>query len=685
MAENPLMEDQPVKDERKTKKQLIAELEELRQKEVDRTAMETVSGSDLENRLEHLTRLAVALSREHNLGLLMENIVDSARELTRADAGFLAVVVDGGRQLGMMVVQNETLGQRLSGAAEPLNMSLPLLDDDGNQLLSSAATFVFHRNQPVNIADIYADDRFLGPRKFDEMTGYSTRSMLIVPLRDYRDSVIGVLQLVNATDPNQEEPVPFTAEDETLVTSLGSLAAVALDNTQLIRRQTEQAEQARQERAVERVRAAVMAMRGSDDLLKIVGAIMQELTHLGIDVVMCFINFVTDEEANQILSYRAIANPKKQGISWTSPELVEINDDFATLVTEFTAWDSWFEPWRQQKVSYYKMTNIYRLDEMYLEYLNNPDFDVLPHFSIESAWVMDVPFTYGTIGLWDTEHLEDHVAIVQELAEALSLGYTRFLDFQRVEEAQKKLIDELEEELQTAHDMQMGLMPTESPQIDAFDIAGSCLPANHVGGDFFQYFPQNGKLSISLADVTGHAMEAAVPVMMFSGILKSQMEIGGSVEEIFGRLNRSLHGTLDKRTFVCFTMGELDTETRTFHLANGGCPYPYHFQASIGEISELQLDAYPLAIRPDSEYQTIDIQLDAGDHIIFCSDGIIEAENGEGEIYGFEQTAETIRQGCSEDLSAEALIDHLIGAVKAFAGETPQGDDMTVVVLKVEG
>jgi len=94
----------------------------------------------------------------------------------------------------------------------------------------------------------------------------------------------------------------------------------------------------------------------------------------------------------------------------------------------------------------------------------------------------------------------------------------RFLDFQQVDEAQRQLIDELEEELQTAHDMQMRLMPTESPQIAGFDIAGRCLPANHVGGDLFQYFPQDGKLAISLADVTGHAMEAAIPMVMFSGM-----------------------------------------------------------------------------------------------------------------------------------------------------------------------
>ena len=251
--------------------------------------------------------------------------------------------------------------------------------------------------------------------------------------------------------------------------------------------------------------------------------------------------------------------------------------------------------------------------------------------------------------------------------------------------AERALMQELEEELQTAHDMQMGLMPAESPRISGFDISGRCIPANHVGGDFFQYFPiSDNRLAISLADVTGHAMEAAVPVMMFSGILDNQMEAGDSLEDLFAKLNRSLHRNLNSRTFVCFTMVELDTSTRQFRISNGGCPYPYHFQASTSEVAELQVDAYPLGVRAESTYPVIEAQLEPEDRVVFCSDGIIEAENSSGEIFGFDRTAETIRKGCQEGLSASALLDRIIGEVKAFAGETPQGDDQTVVILRVE-
>jgi len=246
-------------------------------------------------------------------------------------------------------------------------------------------------------------------------------------------------------------------------------------------------------------------------------------------------------------------------------------------------------------------------------------------------------------------------------------------------------ISALERELQTAHDMQMGLMPTESPRIQGFDISGRCLPATHVGGDFFQYFPiSDHRLAISLADVTGHAMEAAVPVMMFSGILDTQMETEDSLENIFARLNRSLHRNLDSRTFVCFTMGELDTSTRQFRLSNGGCPYPYHFQASTGKVAEIQVDAYPLGVRVEAIYPVIEMQLAPGDRVFFCSDGIIEAEDSEEEMFGFERTAETIRKGCQHDLSAPQLLDYLICEVKTFTGDTPQGDDQTVVILAVD-
>ena len=241
-----------------------------------------------------------------------------------------------------------------------------------------------------------------------------------------------------------------------------------------------------------------------------------------------------------------------------------------------------------------------------------------------------------------------------------------------------------EEELQAARQLQMSLMPTAAPDIEGFDVAGRCEMANHVGGDFFQYFEQDGRLAICLVEVAGHAMEAAASGMMFSGVLEKEMRSDASLEQLFGHLNRTLHHMLDRRTFVCFCMGTLDLTDQGLLLANAACPYPFHFRAATSEVVELQVDALPLGARVQTAYTTVEVPLKLGDYIVLCSDGIIEAANEEEQMFGFESTAAAISQGCQEGMSAEELIDRLIGAVQAFAGDTPQGDDRTCVVLRIE-
>ena len=265
------------------------------------------------------------------------------------------------------------------------------------------------------------------------------------------------------------------------------------------------------------------------------------------------------------------------------------------------------------------------------------------------------------------------------------VGMTGFLASRIIVRTRERdeLLEELKGELAAAHEMQMELMPTEHPGIEGFDIAGRCIPAADVGGDYFQYFLRNGKLLLSLADVTGRAMQAAIPVVMFSGLLKSQVELGGTVEELFSRLNRSLCGALRRHTLVCLLLGELDTASRTLRLSNGGCPYPYHFCASDGDVVELQATAYPLGIRPDTQYEVVETRLESGDCVVFCSDGIVETASAQGEQFGYERTAEAVREACAEGLSAESTIDRMFHAADLFREGAPQEDDMTCVVLRV--
>jgi len=678
-----------MKDETKTQKQLIAELAEMRQQRAVERASERIREAVLSMRSsDDLVKVVTALFREIiTLSLKPVSCVFHFLD-EEADRIVIYGVMEHPRKYGISISSFE---HALPGMSE--------IDEDiiggggGERTISQFRSDL--PSIPADFVERWRAGKVWSHKEVASAQHYKDALRAYPELRGHpfftEDGIVTHVSFPYGTVAIKQEASEHAEEHVVVVQTLTEALSLGYLRFLDFQRLEEQTEQARRERAVERVRAEAMAMRSSDDLLKVVAAMFQEMLHLHIEIWGCNICFV-DEKADQVIGYYAQVNPKKFGIPWTSPRppWVEFDEEVAVrkniyAFSYFASLDV-LEGWHEKKVWSFKCIHTEETLKHDIELMGGGRLS--PSFLQEylGEWIaINVPFEYGFVGFREREYHEDHVTIVQELTDALSLGYLRFLDFQKVDEAQRQLIDELEEELQTAHDMQMRLMPTESPQVEGFDIAGRCLPANHVGGDLFQYFPLDGKLAVSMADVTGHAMEAAIPVVMFSGILESQIEIESSLEELFNRLNRTLHKTLmDSRTFVCFTMGELNIVNRFFRLSNGGCPYPFHFKAASKEIIELQVDAYPLGVRSDTSYQAIEVQLQTGDYIVFFSDGIIEAANETEEIFGFERTAERIRKGCTEDLTAEALIEQTIAEVKTFSGETPQIDDMTMVVLRVE-
>lgn len=240
----------------------------------------------------------------------------------------------------------------------------------------------------------------------------------------------------------------------------------------------------------------------------------------------------------------------------------------------------------------------------------------------------------------------------------------------------------LEDELQTAHDLQMRLMPQENPNVTGFDIVGGCIPATEVGGDFYQYFKvTEERLVIALADATGHGMQAAIPTMVFAGLLDTQVGYSSTAEELMPLLNRALYRVLEPRTFICLSICEIDLLNGRLRLSNGGCPYPFVYRASTMQVTEVDLSALPLGVRAESTYQVEEVELAPGDMVVMCSDGIIEAANSVGELYGFERVAEAISHAGKRNMDAQGLIDHLFADVEEFALTEERTDDQTVVVM----
>jgi HD-GYP domain-containing protein (c-di-GMP phosphodiesterase class II) len=195
-------------------------------------------GNDLLHRLKELNKIGVALSQQRDVHALLETILEAAQRLTRADAGTLYLYDSERRMLRFELVRNHSLGLAMGGTSGvPVNFEpIPLYDDSGQPNHAMVVSHAVLARETINIADAYeaVGFDFSGTRRFDASTGYRSQSFLTVPMHDHQDDVIGVLQLINAKALSNADSVPFPREDQQLLESLASQAAIALTNRRLI-------------------------------------------------------------------------------------------------------------------------------------------------------------------------------------------------------------------------------------------------------------------------------------------------------------------------------------------------------------------------------------------------------------------------------------------------------------------
>lgn len=188
-------------------------------------------------RLERLNKIGVGLSAEKDHHRLLGMILTGAKEIAGADGGTLYLLHDD-RRLHFELVMTDSLGVTLDGQSRDLARftPIPLYREDGRPNLRTVASCAVLEDRTINIADVYdvEDYDFSGTRKFDRSNGYRTRSMLAVPMKDHAGTMIGVLQLLNAVDPDTRKIIPFSDDDERLVASLASQAAVSINQQRLV-------------------------------------------------------------------------------------------------------------------------------------------------------------------------------------------------------------------------------------------------------------------------------------------------------------------------------------------------------------------------------------------------------------------------------------------------------------------
>ncbi len=243
----------------------------------------------------------------------------------------------------------------------------------------------------------------------------------------------------------------------------------------------------------------------------------------------------------------------------------------------------------------------------------------------------------------------------------------------------------IEEERRFQHEMdllakmQRGLLPRTLPRIAGYELAARSIIANEAGGDLYDVLGDDeGYLWIANGDVAGHGYSCAIAQAMIKASLASLVGRGRTPAEVLHRMDRVLRAAGPTRTFTSLLLLRLRPETGEGVLSNAGHPYP--LLVAGGAVEEIQISALPLGQGPARRYENREIQLPPGGCFVVCSDGLFEAADGNGRVYGFERLLEVL--GDAESRPAEKILEALIEDWRRHLRATRPLDDTTVMVLK---
>jgi sigma-B regulation protein RsbU (phosphoserine phosphatase) len=239
------------------------------------------------------------------------------------------------------------------------------------------------------------------------------------------------------------------------------------------------------------------------------------------------------------------------------------------------------------------------------------------------------------------------------------------------------------EQLNLAFQIQTNLLPKSPPKIDGYDIAGKSVPAHSVGGDYFDWIPIDEKeLAVCLGDVSGKGMPASLLMANVQATLRGQTLIDASPSERIVRSNKLLYQCTDDERFVTLWYGVLDTQSHTIVYCNAGHEHPFLI-ADDGTVSRLDLGGLALGVFEEFPYNQETVPLSPGDVLVIYSDGVPDAATDADEPFGDARIESLIVENRNQP--AAAIVETVFDAVNTHAGNTPQFDDLTMVVVKRTG
>jgi phosphoserine phosphatase RsbU/P len=486
--------------------------------------------------------------------------------------------------------------------------------------------------QAVLVDDVTQDPKYIAAVP-------NVRSELAVPLIT-KNRVIGVIDL------EARNPGYFTEEHSRLLTLVASRIAGVIENAQLYTRTTRQARILLLLNEIARELSSILNL---DELLNRVAELLRRL----IDYQMFSILLLdsSGEKLQHRFSLRFRENihlkhevPLGRGLVGYAAQTGQ-----AVLVPDVSK------------------------DPRYIE--GNP----------ETRSELAVPLIYKdkVIGVLDLEHTrrgfftDDHRRTMTTLAAQVAIAIENARLYEEIARQERRL----ERDLALARELQMRLLPQTLPRLANLELAAKFVPARAIGGDLYDFIPYSlSRLGIVIGDVSGKGAPAAIYAALVSGILRSHAPIEPGPAEMLRAVNLSLAERRIEAQFVSLIYAVWDDEQRTLQVANSGLPRPIHVHA--GKNHVIEATGLPLGLFDDADYDEFRFKMKPGDMFVFFSDGILDARNRKGELFGRGRVEKLVLECAGK--SADCVVNTLFKAAAEHSAGVESFDDQTVVAIKVK-
>jgi sigma-B regulation protein RsbU (phosphoserine phosphatase) len=469
----------------------------------------------------------------------------------------------------------------------------------------------------------------------------AVRSELAVPLIN-KNRVIGVLDI------ESEEVDHFRPEHLHLLTLTASRIGQAIQNARLYARVSRQAQTLE---VLNQISVELTSILDLDQLFERIGQLLRRL----IDYQMFTIMLVdrSDPRGERLVTRYAW----RFGHSSTPSRSLPINTGLVGAA-----------------VAEWRLINVSDVREDSRYHMVNP----------ETRSEMIVPLFYKNrvIGVLDLEHIrpgyfhERHERTLTTLGAQIAIAIENARLYSQVVRHEQQL----ERDLGMARQVQLRLLPSTVPQHRNAEFAARFLPARSIGGDLYDFVEYDADRSaIILGDVSGKAAPAALFAALVSGIMRSAALQAPAPAEMLKLLNDALQERKLESQYVTMVYAVWNDDNRTLQVANAGAVPPIFCRG--GEITNMRIEGFPLGMFPEAEYEEFTVSTQPGDAFVFVSDGITDAENTQGEMYGTDRLNGIL---CGHrTLPAAQIAEAIFADVARFQGSQPRFDDETILVLRV--